>query len=702
MKYRVLQILPELNVGGVETGTVDFAKYLVEHGHGAVVVSHGGSMVKALAEDGIPHYALPVHKKNIFTAISCVKALRKIIEKERIQIVHARSRVPAWIAYFACRKTSAEFITTCHGYYSRHVLSRVMGWAKFVIVPSDVIGRHMVESFYVPSDSIRRIPRSVDLAKFAGITREDVKGKRQVTISIVGRLTPLKGHVYFLRAMARVVRSMPYVKIWIIGDAPSKKEAYRQELEALSQRLGLGDQVEFLGNRRDIPQLLAKTDVLVMSSVVPEAFGRVILEAQAMHVPVVATSVGGVVDIIEHERTGLLVMAKDPDDMAAAVLRVLQDKALAARMVKAGHEKLLQQYTLKHMAEQTLAVYKELMQAQNILVVKISAIGDVVLVTAALKALRKKYPRAKICCLTGQESRSLLQRCPYVDELLVIDLQGREKTWWGLYRFSRKLARMHFDKVIDFQNNRRSHLLTALSFCRASYGYDNGKWGRLLDHRVRNDQPDMPPVQHQFRVLEMLGIDLPPDARLEMWLSKKDQQYIQELLETEWVSGNQKLVGINLAASEHWETKNWPLEHMARLCDLLAHQNIRMVLTGTDRDRDRAQALIKKTKTKVINFTGKTDLQQLAALIARCDAYVTPDSAPLHISAAVGVPFVALFGPTSSRRHLPPADKGIVLERSLPCAPCYSGTCRIKTHACLQDLSPEEVASQILELMGTP
>ena len=224
---RILQILPELNVGGVETGTIDFAKYLKVHRHHNVVVSNGGILVDELKKCGIKHYSMPVHKKSLWSIIKCVKDLRNIIKEERIDIVHARSRVPGWIAYFACSRTQAEFIVTCHGHYGNRIFSRVMGWAKLVIVPSHVIGRHMIDAFKVPAENIRCIARSVDLNRF-NVSRDDEHGKSSFIISIVGRITPLKGHVYFLKSMAKVVRSRPYVKIWIIGDVPPKKASYKK------------------------------------------------------------------------------------------------------------------------------------------------------------------------------------------------------------------------------------------------------------------------------------------------------------------------------------------------------------------------------------------------------------------------------------------------------------------------------------------
>jgi glycosyltransferase involved in cell wall biosynthesis len=354
---KILQILPELNVGGVERGTLDLARYLVDHGHTSVVVSHGGALVASLQAQGSRHYILPVHRKNIFTAWHCVKELRRIIIDEKVDVVHARSRVPAWIAYFATRKTDAEFVTTCHGYYSQNFMSRIMGWGKRVIVISDVIGRHMIEHFGVHPQNIRLIHRSVDLDKFK--FRERPQGRSSVVVSIIGRITPLKGHTYFLQAMAKVIRLMPFVRVRVIGDVPAEKQDYKESLMLLTRRLGIAGQVEFLGNRADIPQLLNETDILVLSTVTQEAFGRVLIEAQAVGVPVVATKVGGVLDVVEHEKTGLLVLPKDPDGIAGAVMRLVNDRKLADTMAALARKRVEMKYTIEEMASKTLAVYDE-------------------------------------------------------------------------------------------------------------------------------------------------------------------------------------------------------------------------------------------------------------------------------------------------------------------------------------------------------
>src|SRR3989338_4111991 len=243
----VLQILPELKSGGVERGTVDLAKYLLRNGHRSVVVSAGGSLVGDLTSAGVTHYALPVHKKSPFSVIRSIRSLTKIIVMEKIDIIHARSRVPALIAFFVSRRTHVPFVTTCHGFYSKHLLSRLMGWGKLVIVASHIIGKRMRDDFGVSHHKIRLIHRGVNLEEFKWRPFEPEKFKKEVVIGMIGRITPIKGHSLFLKSMARVTRVFPNIKIQIIGDAP--KPQYKEELLMLSRRVGLGDAGGGLGTR---------------------------------------------------------------------------------------------------------------------------------------------------------------------------------------------------------------------------------------------------------------------------------------------------------------------------------------------------------------------------------------------------------------------------------------------------------------------
>ncbi|MBZ0166700.1 MAG: glycosyltransferase family 9 protein, partial [Candidatus Omnitrophica bacterium] len=336
-------------------------------------------------------------------------------------------------------------------------------------------------------------------------------------------------------------------------------------------------------------------------------------------------------------------------------LHIYQHPKEVKQITAAAYQKVQEKYTIEHMAGQTVKVYKELLKMVNILVVKISSIGDVVLVTASLKALRAKYPRAKIYCLVGAESRKILSSCPYIDGIIVYDHKGKERGIYQLWRLSKKLRRYRFDKVVDFQNNRKSHLLAFLSMAGESYGFNNGKWARLLTHPLMDYEHEIPAVEHQFQVLKQLDIEYDPDMRLELWPTRQDQKHIDELFDEEWLGNARSIVGINISASPKWQTKNWPTEYIIELCDKLAAKNIRVILTGTPRDREQAKYIHENAKSKPTVAAGKTDILQLAVLIQRCKVFITPDSAPLHVAASVKTPVIALFGPTDSRRHVPPA-----------------------------------------------
>ena len=693
---KILQILPELHVGGVETGTIDLSRYLIEKGYKAVVVSNGGELVKELEKMGVVHYRLPVHRKSLITAFKMVKELVKIIQSEKIDIVHARSRVPGWIAFFAARKTNTAFVTTCHGYYSMHFFSRVMGWAKPIIVPSQVIGKHMIDDFNVPFKRIRLIPRWVDLNRFA-LRSNDRRSKTQFTIGIVGRITPLKGHEYLLKAMVRILRSVPYVKLLIIGDAPVNKMHYKDELKTLTRRLGLTHHVDFLGKRKDVPKLLSKLNLLVLSTTTEEAFGRVILEAQASGVPVVATRVGGVIDIFEVGKTGYLVPRKSPESMAEAIIKILKNAKLAKELSENAYKKVKDKFTLDKMAEKILAVYNEAYETKDILIIKFSALGDVILSTPSLRAVRKKFPKARICCLTGKASKTIMQNCPYVDDLIVYDNE-KHKGLKGLWKLAKELRRHNFDIVIDLQNNRKSHVLSFLSLSLLRCGYDNSKLSFLMNKTIKLSPIDMLPVQQQFRLLESLEIN-PDGDKLELWPSKDDDSYAAKLIDSFWVGKKERLVGINLSASQRWLTKCWPLKNFAQLCDEFAKKNTRVIITGTKEDLATAKELSSMTKSKPLIATGKTNIMQLASVIKRLHAFITADSAPLHIAAAMETPFIALFGPTSPARHMPPAKKCVVIKKDLECSPCYKPKCN--NCRCMLDISVQEVLDATERLINS-
>ncbi|MBN1914051.1 MAG: lipopolysaccharide heptosyltransferase II, partial [Candidatus Omnitrophica bacterium] len=530
-------------------------------------------------------------------------------------------------------------------------------------------------------------------------TLPDKKRQKDFYVGIIARITPIKGHLHFIKAMAKVYREVPQLKIFIVGDAPRSKEIYKDQVRVLTKRLGLWHCTEFLGVQRDVPAILEQLDVLVLATTTQEAFGRVIIEAQAAGVPVVATKVGGVIDIIEEDKTGLLVPPADPQSMASAVVRILKNKELARNLAENAYKKVKEKYTIDLMVKKTVDVYQEAKENFKILIIKFSSLGDIILSTAALKAIKEKFGQShKITFLVSKEYRDVLLNCPYIDELLVCDFKNKEKGLRGLYRLGSFLRKKNFDMIIDLQNNRRSHILSFLTLAMERYGYNNKKFGFLLNKSVKDDRVFLNPLEHQFRILKLLGIEL-SDPKLELWPRKEDRQYVNELLKSEWISSSQKIVGINISASQRWMTKNWPLDYVARLCEDLASRDIRLVITGTQNDIRRAEELMNLTKkVKPINACGKTTVNQLACLIKKCSVYITADSAPLHIAVSQDVPLVALFGPTDPLRHMPVAGNFVLIRKDLPCSPCYKSKC--KKHKCMESIKPQEVSEAIDRLLN--
>ena len=200
----VLQLVPTLDVGGVERGVLDLAKGLIARGHRVSVVSSGGSLVGRLTALGATHHELPVHRKSLAAVLACIPAVTRLIRETGVDLVHARSRIPAWIGFAAARRAQRPFVTTAHGFYRPHPGSRVMVWGRFVIAPSEALGRYLMEQFRLPRQRLRVIPRGVDLEEFT--FRPPALRHGPWRLGLFGRLSPLKGQEVALRACARLVR----------------------------------------------------------------------------------------------------------------------------------------------------------------------------------------------------------------------------------------------------------------------------------------------------------------------------------------------------------------------------------------------------------------------------------------------------------------------------------------------------------------
>ncbi len=690
---KVLQILPALELGGVERGTVDLARSFKARGIGTVVISSGGTLVQELQKEGIPHYTLPVARKSIFS-LALMPRVVEIIRKERVDLVHARSRVPAWIGWLASRKAGVPFVTTCHGYYSNHFLSRVMGWGKRVIVPSKVIARHMIEDFGVPLDRLVLVPRGVDLSQFPfSPDKYDGPAPKVFKVLNLGRFSPIKGQLEFLRAIHEVRQRGFRVEAWLAGSEGEGKTSYTRRIKETVRHLGLEKNVKLLGARRDVPELLREADLLVLSSLIPESFGRVLIEAGASGTVCIATRLGGALEILEDEKEGLLVPPRDELAMADAILRLLLNRGEAKAMADRLRKKVETKFSLEGMTEKTLEVYQKVKEEKRILVIKVGALGDVILVGPSLRMLRKKFPEAHLSLLVDSRFSPVLSGCPSLNEVLPLDRE-KFRSWIWLARLAKRLRREAFDISIDFQNTKRTHLLAFLAGIPDRYGFRRGILGRLLNHPDLSFQEPDSPIRHQFRILSRLGVNQ-LEEKLELWPDTGSEAKVLDWFHEKGISPEEKIVGLAIGSSPRWATKRWPAEYFASLAERTVKTlGCRVVLIGSDEERAIGGAVREPSlpEGSVLDFVGRTSLRELVSLIKQLRVLVAGDTAPLHIATALGIPTVALFGPTDPRRHLVTANGTTVLMRRLPCQPCYKGTCHYSEPlACLARIGVEEV-----------
>jgi len=356
----------------VEQGVVDSSRGYLARGHVSHVISNGGSRVGEL--EGATHHTLPVHQKNLFTAWSQVARVAQIITENRIDVVHARSRVPAWIGYFAARRAGVPLVTTVHGFYSVNGYSRIMAKGARVIAVSTAVADYAVRSLRADPERVRLVHRGLDPERFdLGLNKGDKHALRAEfglpefgpVVAIIGRITRLKGHPDYLRAMAEVLKTIPDAVPLIVGAVPPKKAAYGAELSALAASLGLADKAVFLGSSPRIGEILQVCDVLVSASSQPESFGRTLMEAMAAGVPVVASAHGGALDLVLPGATGALFPPGDSADLTEKLLEILTRPDGGRSLGQAGRARVQERFTMDDMVDRTLAVYRELCGADE-------------------------------------------------------------------------------------------------------------------------------------------------------------------------------------------------------------------------------------------------------------------------------------------------------------------------------------------------
>ncbi len=376
----ILQVVPEMATGGVERTTVEVASAIIEAGGRALVFSAGGRLVPELEAIGAEHISGKANSKHPWTVfVSNPTKLAQLIGQEKVDIVHARSRAPAWSALLAARRTHTPFVTTYHGIYNaksglKRWYNSVMARGDRVIANSGYTRDHILAEHRIDPGRIEVIYRGVDVNAFAPQAVSDRRRKELASqwgialesprprAILPARLTAWKGHKVMLEALETLNRKGLEIDCLMVGD-PQGRDNYCADLGHEIRRLGLEDQVHLVGHCRDMPAAFSLADFAVTPSIEPEAFGRTAAEAQAMGLPVIASDLGGARETVEDRVTGFLSPAGDGKALADCIGRLLAlSPAEKAEMGAAGGVRVRSLFTTRTLQSCTISLYQRLVE----------------------------------------------------------------------------------------------------------------------------------------------------------------------------------------------------------------------------------------------------------------------------------------------------------------------------------------------------
>jgi glycosyltransferase involved in cell wall biosynthesis len=352
-----------LNVGGISSYVATLSRGLAQSGHRVIVVTSGGELVPGLESPGIRHVPMNLGIKSEIHPLLFLNLPRllALLKEERIDVIHAQTRVTAMLAAAASKVSGVPYVTTCHGYFKSHMGRSIAPlWGRRTIAISRPVIDHLTQDLGIPAERIELVPNGIDVGVFRSISVDDRDTLRKKwrlgagpVIGMIARLSDVKGHVYLIDAMAEVKKSYPDVKCLLLGDGPLE--------EALKDRAasrGVGDVVFFYPVVNRTAEVLGLFDIFVVPSV-SEGLGLSAMEAMAAGLPVVASSVGGLLDLIKDGETGRLVPSKDPTALAGAIKDLLADRVAASRMGERAQAFIAANFSVEKMVAGTVGVYEK-------------------------------------------------------------------------------------------------------------------------------------------------------------------------------------------------------------------------------------------------------------------------------------------------------------------------------------------------------
>ena len=379
-KFKVLQVIPKLGYGGAETGCFDIAHYLFENNCSSFLITNGGPLTKFINKKKVKYIRLPVNSKNPIIMLLNTILISVIVFFYNIDIIHARSRAPAWSCFFASKITRKKFVTTFHGTYNfkskiKKFYNSVMLRSDLVIAGSNFIFSHIKENYKEYLNNSKKflvIFRGINIDYFDASTTftedEDKLFKswnlevEKKTILLPGRITEWKGHEMFIEAMNKINIQLGHksFKAVILG-SDQGRDLYKKKLIRLVEQYRMNDQIKFVDHCENMPLAYKISDLIVSTSIEPEAFGRIAVEAQSMEKPIIASNLGGSKETIVNNKTGILFDAGDSDDLSKKIIEFFNfDKSTIEQMGKEGRKNVSAKFNVEKMCFSTYSEYKKL------------------------------------------------------------------------------------------------------------------------------------------------------------------------------------------------------------------------------------------------------------------------------------------------------------------------------------------------------
>jgi glycosyltransferase involved in cell wall biosynthesis len=366
---KIVQLLPELNEGGVERGVVDLSRELVKRGFESVVISAGGKLVDQILSDGGAHFRLDVASKNPLSVPYRVFQLLRLLKKIDPDIVHVRSRVPAWLFYFANTILKKPVVSTVHGFNSVSGYSKIMTRADQVICGSSFMIEHIVKHYDTPREKITLIPRGMD-GEYFNAHDIDKKYTEQLiekyhlthnkVLVQIARITHWKDQLTTIKAFALVKQEYPNVKLLFVGGYQDNRESYYGKLQELVKSYHLENDIFFVGHTNKIKEILSIADLNISSSFKPETFGRANVEGMFLGVPLVGTNIGATSDYIIEGKTGYFFTPQNDEELKDIILKSLMtqfDKSFIQRFSN-------ENFSLEQMVVKNIEVYTEVIHVK--------------------------------------------------------------------------------------------------------------------------------------------------------------------------------------------------------------------------------------------------------------------------------------------------------------------------------------------------